>query len=117
MIDLHAAAAVDLTHEPVAAGQVVEGAPTTGYAALGEFGGQEYGVWEMSVGAMSDVEEDELFIVISGSGELLLEGGETRPLEIGVVGRLEAGQRTVWTVTSTLRKVYVSGASISGAGA
>jgi uncharacterized cupin superfamily protein len=109
VIDLHAAAAVELAHEPVAADQVVDGSPTTGYAALGEFAGQEYGVWEMSVGAMSDVEEDELFIVISGAGELTLEGGETRTLEAGVVGRLEAGQRTVWSVTSTLRKVYVAG--------
>ena len=108
MIDLHAAAAVELSHDPVPTDQVVEGAPTTGYAALGEFAGREYGVWEMSVGAMSDVEEDELFIVISGTGQLQLEGGETRTLVAGVVGRLEAGQRTVWTVTSTLRKVYVS---------
>ena len=109
MIDLVAAQAVSLSHEPVAHEQIVAGQPTTGSAALGAIGEAEYGVWEMTPGAMSDVEEDELFVVLSGAATVAFDGGETWTLGPGSTGRLAAGNRTVWTVTETLRKVYVTG--------
>jgi len=111
VIDLVAAQAVSLSHEPVAHEQIVAGQPTTGSAALGAIGEAEYGVWEMTPGAMSDVEEDELFIVIAGSGTVAFDSGETLELAPGTVGRLEAGMRTVWTVISPVRKIWVAGRS------
>ena len=106
--DFVAVAGLELEHEPVPADQVVAGNPTTASAELGTFGGHEYGVWEHSVGASSDVEADELFVVLSGAGTVQCEGADTVTLGAGSVGRLREGQRTVWTVTETLRKIYVS---------
>lgn len=74
------AQALRLEHKTVPVDQSVAGSPTTGFVALGSFGGLEVGVWEMTVGTMTDVEVDEVFVVI--------------------VGRA--------TVTETLRKVYLA---------
>jgi uncharacterized cupin superfamily protein len=105
-----AAASVTLSHEAVPAEQVVAGTPSTGSVELGGFGDAEVGVWEMTVGAMSDVEADEVFVVIAGQASVVLEPGgddaETIELSPGAVVRLAAGTRTVWTVTENLRKVY-----------
>ncbi|MCW1958157.1 MAG: cupin domain-containing protein [Mycobacterium sp.] len=98
-----------LQHEAVPADQTVGGQPRTGVAALGEFGGLEVGVWEMTPGVMRDVESDEVFVVLCGSALIEFEDG-TAPLTVqsGDVVRLAGGARTVWTVTETLRKVYLS---------
>jgi uncharacterized cupin superfamily protein len=109
VIDHAAAASLPLLHESVPQPQVVAGSPTTGSAPLGEYGGQEYGVWEMTPGAMTDVEADELFIVLSGAATVdLVDDGTTLALSPGSVARLTAGMNTVWTVTETLRKIYVT---------
>jgi uncharacterized cupin superfamily protein len=101
------AAALAIVHELVDADQIVAGSPTTGIHEIDE----TTGVWEMSPGAMSDVEEDEVFVVLAGDAtvdfiEPALPSVELRP---GSVLRLEAGMRTVWTVRETLRKVYLAG--------
>jgi len=104
------AAALDLDHEPVPAGQAVRGEPTTGATALAKFGDLEVGVWEMSPGVMNDVETDEVFVVISGSATVeFATGADSLELGPGDVVRLAAGAETVWTVTETLRKVYLAG--------
>lgn len=106
------ASSIALTHEAVPAEQSLAGTPTTGAVELGEFGDAEIGIWEMSVGTMSDVEVDEVFIVISGRATVELEPGgpdaETIEISAGSVVRLAAGTNTIWTVTETLRKVYIS---------
>jgi uncharacterized cupin superfamily protein len=107
--DVVAAASLNLEHDPVLPGQLVAGSPTTGSAQLGEFGGHEYGVWEHTVGTSTDVETDELFIVLSGAATVeFIDEERLVRLCPGSLMRLEAGQRTVWTVTETLRKVYFS---------
>ena len=108
MIDFVAGLALSLEHEAVPGGQVVAGRPTVGSAELGVFDGHEYGVWEMTLGAMSDVESDEIFIVLAGAATVeFVEDGYTLELGPGSVGRLLAGTSTVWTVTETLRKIYI----------
>jgi uncharacterized cupin superfamily protein len=99
-----------LTHEPVPSDQVIAGAPTTGWIALDESDAGELGVWEHTPGTSTDVESDEVFVVLSGSGTLefvdpVLASVELRP---GVIVRLSAGMRTVWIVRETLRKVYLT---------
>ena len=109
------AGAVSVTHEPVAPDQVVAGAPTTGWRELGSaVDGAEVGVWEMSPGTMSDVEADEVFVVIAGRATVRFADGRA-PISLvpGSVVRLDAGAETVWTVTETLRKVYVTPAPAS----
>jgi len=103
------AASLTLTHEPVPAEQSVAGAPSTAAAALARFGGLEIGVWEMSVGTMTDVEADEVFVVLSGAATVeFADGTPALQLRAGDIGRLAAGAQTTWTVTETLRKVYLT---------
>ena len=112
MIDHAAALAIEVAHTAVPASQVVAGSPSTGSVSLGELDGQEYGVWEMTPGAMRDVEADELFVVLFGEARLdLVDDGTTLMLSAGSVARLSAGMHTVWTVVETLRKVYVTPAA------
>lgn len=105
------AGAVSVTHEPVAVDQVVAGAPTTGWRELGStVDGAEVGVWEMTPGTMSDVESDEVFVVLQGRATVeFADGRPAITLAPGSVVRVDAGVSTVWTVTETLRKVYVAG--------
>lgn len=107
MYDVTEAQLIPLDHEPVPPGQVVAGSPTTGTVELHDFNGNAVGVWELSVGAMSDVEVDEVFVVLFGAATVeFVDEKRTVALGPGSVGRLKTGQRTVWTVTETLRKVY-----------
>ena len=64
------------------------------------------GVWQITPGVVSDVEADELFVVISGRATVEIDGGPTLELEPGVAGVLRAGDRTVWRIHETLRKVF-----------
>ena len=98
-----------IVREPVAADQVVDGAPTTGFTTVTTFGELEVGVWEMTVGAMQDVETDEIFVVIAGRATVTFEADDrVMNLSVGSVVRLVAGEHTVWTVTETIRKVYIT---------
>ncbi|EID16790.1 cupin domain-containing protein [Mycolicibacterium phlei] len=103
------AADLTLEHEPVPAAQSVRDYPTTAAVELGEFNGLEVGVWEMSPGVMTDVEADEVFVVLSGAATVeFADGTPALTLGPGDVVRLAAGAQTVWTVTETLRKVYLT---------
>lgn len=108
------ASTVVLDYEPVPADQVVEGAPMTGYLALDSSDAGEIGVWEMTPGAMRDVEVDEVFVVLAGAATVEFEsaaadGLHRNPIVLapGAVVRLEAGMKTIWTVRETLRKVFI----------
>lgn len=98
------ASALTIHHEPVPGGTT-----TTATAVLGEFAGREVGVWEMAPGTMTDTEADELFVVLSGSATVeFADGSPALKLGAGDVVRLAEGAETIWTVTETLRKVYLS---------
>jgi len=105
-----AAASLGVPLEPVAADQVVAGAPRAGSLAIWEQGGLEVGVWEHSVGVSTDVEADETFVVLRGRARIDVDGGESVDVGPGDVVRLDVGARTTWTVTEPLRKVYLLGA-------
>lgn len=103
------AADLGLAHQPVPADQSVAGAPSTAASTLTEFAGLEVGVWEMSVGTMTDVEADEIFVVIAGAATVeFADGTPALHLRAGDIGRLAAGAQTTWTVTETLRKIYLT---------
>lgn len=80
-------------------------APLSPLATLGD---AEIGLWGMEPGVDHDTEVDEVFVVLAGRGTVEFEDGEVVTLGPGVVVRLRAGERTTWTVTETLRKVYVA---------
>ncbi|HEU5036153.1 MAG TPA: cupin domain-containing protein [Nocardioides sp.] len=75
---------------------------------LTTLGGLEVGLWEMAPGVDHDTEVDEVFVVVAGRGRIDFEDGSTIELAPGVAVRLHAGDRTTWTVTETIRKVYVA---------
>ena len=101
------AASLTLELEPVHADQVLEGAPSAGSVELTD----TIGVWEHTPGTSTDVEIDEVFVVLSGSATVSFDDPSLAPIELraGSVARLTAGMRTVWTVRETLRKVYIAG--------
>ncbi|MCM3695473.1 cupin domain-containing protein [Microbacterium oleivorans] len=98
------AASLVIPLTPVPADQIVDGAPEAGFIELTAV----VGVWEHTPGTSTDVEDDEVFVVLSGRATVRWAGGELT-LRPGTVGRLSAGTETIWTVTETLRKVYVTG--------
>lgn len=104
------ASEVSIPHEPVPREQIVSGSPSTGTLELGQWHGLEVGVWEITPGVMTDVEVDELCIILSGAGtvERVIDGQPVHhTLAAGVVLKLLAGEATTWRVTETVRKVYL----------
>lgn len=97
-----------VTHEPVPSDQVLAGAPTSGHRSLASVHGVEVGVWEITAGTVTDTEVDEVFVVLSGAGTVTFADGEQIRLAPGVAVRLRAGEQTTWTISETLRKVYLS---------
>ena len=90
---------------PSAASQPLPRPPSTSSAGL------RSAVWEMTPGVMNDVEVDEVFVVLSGSATVqFATGSPTIQLGPGDLVRFAAGAETVWTVTETLRKVYLTAA-------
>lgn len=102
-----AAREVAIPLQDVPAAQRIAGTPQTGSVPIEKFGGTVVGVWEMTPGVMRDVEVDEILTVLAGAAIVEFQDGSRITLEPGTVARLHAGQQTVWTVTETLRKVYV----------
>lgn len=99
---------LELVHQPVDPAEVLSGSPTTGLAELTTVGESEVGVWEISPGTVTAVEEAEIFVVLSGHATLRRGDGSSVVLMAGSVGRLDEGEETTWTVYDTLRKVYVA---------
>jgi len=84
------------------------GPVNTGVAVLAETSFVDVGVWEHPRGTSTDVEADEVFVVIRGVGRVLLANGDVLELRPGVVGVLSAGTTTTWIVDEPLRKVWVT---------
>jgi uncharacterized cupin superfamily protein len=87
---------------------VLAGEPATASRELMSAAGvtADLGIWEITPGTVTDVEADELFVVLSGRATIAFEDGPVLEVGPGDACRLKAGQRTVWTVHETLRKVY-----------
>lgn len=104
------AATLTLAHEPLPAEDVVTGTPTTGACELTTLNGLGIGVWEMTPGTATDTEADEVFVVLSGRATIAFASSGLPDLEVvpGSVVRLAEGMRTTWTVSETLRKIYLA---------
>ncbi|MEV6008970.1 cupin domain-containing protein [Streptomyces sp. NPDC051976] len=99
----------DLEPEPLDSEQIVSGTPEVTGKVLWESadGKQIRGIWQITPGVVTDTEADELFVVVSGSATIEVEGGSTLQVGPGDLTVLREGDRTTWTVHETLRKVYV----------
>jgi uncharacterized cupin superfamily protein len=102
------AASAQVPIAPLAPDHVTAGHPASGVLDLPSPPGLEVGIWEHTVGTSTDVEVDEVFVVISGRATIACEGRP--PVEVGPgdVVTLAEGTATTWTVHETLRKVYVA---------
>ena len=104
------AAALDdsaLELDPLDPAQVVSGDPQVRVLSLHDADDLAIGVWQHGVGVSTDVEADEVFVVLAGSATIEVDDGPVLQVGPGDVGLLPAGARTTWTVHETLRKVYV----------
>lgn len=97
----------DLPPDPLDPANVVSGTPETFETGFTAFGDTEVGIWEITPGTVRDVEKDEAFVVLTGAATITFADGETLDVGPGSLVRLHAGEETVWTIHSTLRKVYV----------
>lgn len=82
------------------------GGDGTAARVLHASGTVERGIWEIGPGVVTDVEADELFVVLSGRATIEIEGGPTLEVGPGDACVLDRGARTTWTVHERLRKVY-----------
>jgi uncharacterized cupin superfamily protein len=87
--------------------KVVSGDPEVRLLSLHDSDDLAVGVWQHSPGVSTDVEADEVFVVLSGRATVEVADGPTLEIGPGDVGLLPAGARTTWTVHETLRKIYV----------
>jgi uncharacterized cupin superfamily protein len=88
--------------------EIIAGGPTAAVLELDSLGSTDVGIWEMTRGTARDIEADEIFVVLSGAGVLRLADGTEIMLQPGLAVHLAAGEHTEWTITETLRKVYVT---------
>ena len=78
---------------------------------IGTAGDREVGIWEIEAGVATYVEVDEVFIVLSGSATISIDGFPDVLVQPGDVVHLDEGTPTTWTIHERLRKFYL----ISGA--
>lgn len=97
----------DLELDPLDPPQVVSGDPVVRVLPLHDSDDLAVGVWQHSTGVSTDVEADEVFVVLSGRATIEVVDGPTLEVGPGDVGLLPSGARTTWTVHETLRKIYV----------
>jgi uncharacterized cupin superfamily protein len=98
----------ELEPDPLDPAQIVAGTPEVSGKVLwqSEDGRRLRGIWQITPGVVTDVEADEMFVVVSGRATVEIENGPTLRVGPGDVAVLREGDRTVWTVHETLRKVY-----------
>ena len=109
VIRAYDALTIGLEELPIAPDDIRAGTPTAGVVTLVDDLAVEIGVWELTEGTVVDTEVDEVFVVVAGTGSVIFSDGEPVDLRPGVVVRLRAGERTTWTITETLRKVWIAG--------
>lgn len=85
------------------------GWPTAHTEHLSDIGATTTSVWEVTDGVVADIENDECLLVLSGTGVLRFDDGQEIKLGPGVFARLRAGDRTEWTVLSTIRALTIVG--------
>ncbi|MFF4414929.1 cupin domain-containing protein [Streptosporangium sp. NPDC001559] len=101
---------VRLSPDELDPAQILAGTPQVSSVELWSSpdGSQSRGIWEITPGTVTDVENDEIFVVLAGRATLEVENGTSIELAPGSVCLLSAGTKTTWIVHETLRKVYHS---------
>ncbi|MFE4483168.1 cupin domain-containing protein [Kitasatospora sp. NPDC056789] len=90
----------DLDPDPLDPSQIVSGTPEVTGRVLSESADGRHlrGLWQITPGVVTDVEADEMFVVLSGRATIEVEGGPTLEVGPGDCAVLREGDRTTWTV-------------------
>jgi uncharacterized protein len=100
------AADAELTPDDPKPGRVLAGNPVTSSAALPGDDKVKRGIWQIAPGTAVEVAPAGMFVVLSGRATVAVDGGPTFDIGAGDACVWDGGERTIWTVHETLRKVY-----------
>ena len=89
-------------------GRVLAGNPATSSMPLPSDGKVGYGLWQIAPGQAVEVAPKGMFVVLYGRATIAVDDGQTFDVGPGDVCIWDGGERTIWTVHETLRKVYQS---------
>ena len=98
----------ELTPDPLDPASILEGTPEVSNLVLDTSpdGKVIRGIWQITPGKVTDIELDELFVVLSGRVTIEIEGREPYDAGPGHIGIVRKDECTIWTVHETLRKAY-----------
>ena len=85
---------------------VLAGNPVTSSVVLTDDDAVKRGIWQITPGTAVEVAPAGMFVVLSGSATIAVDGGPTFDVGPGDVCIWDGGERTIWTVRETIRKVY-----------
>ena len=97
----------ELDAAPLDPSTILSGSPEVFHKGIYEGDDVTIGIWQHGVGTSSDVEADEVFVVLSGRATIEIHDGPTLEVGPGDVCSYPPGAVSTWTVHETLRKVYV----------
>ena len=100
------AADAELTPGDPKPGRVLAGNPVTSSLMLSSDDQVRHGIWQITPGTAVAVAPAGMFVVLSGRATIAVDGGPTFDIGPGDVCIWDGGERTIWTVHETLRKVY-----------
>jgi uncharacterized cupin superfamily protein len=82
--------------------------PSAGFTQVASIDDMAVGIWDHTAGTSTHTEEDEVFIILSGSVIVTEDGADPIEFGAGDIGILRSGARTTWSVTQPLRKIWVA---------
>jgi uncharacterized protein len=100
------AADVELTPDAPEPDGVLAGNPVTSSAVLLSDDKVRYGIWQITPGTSVQFATAGMFVVLSGRATIAVDGGPTFDIGPGDVSIWDGGERTIWTVHETVRKVW-----------
>jgi hypothetical protein len=98
----------ELDVEPLPPEQILVGPAAVHHREVTRTPDLGIGIWQHDIGTSTDVETDEVFVVLSGRAAIDVQDGPRLDIGPGDLVLLPSGARTVWTIHETLRKVYVA---------
>lgn len=96
----------ELTPEDPEPDCVLAGNPVTSSVVLTNDDKGKYGIWQITPGTSVQFATAGMFVVLSGRATIAVDDGPTFDVGPGDVSIWDGGERTVWTVHETLRKVW-----------
>jgi uncharacterized protein len=99
------AADAELRPDDPKPGRVLAGNPVTSSATLPGDDKVARGIWQIAPGTAAEIAPAGMFVVLSGRATIAVDGGPTFDIGAGDVCIWDGGERTIWTVHETLRKV------------